>query len=156
MKWVTRQGVRLDRVACAWLIVRHIDPAAEINYVAREAIAGAVGDGALPFHNTTSEERDEERTSFDQLMAEYRLEQHNPALVLLAAIVRGAELPELGEPPTEAAGLKAIVQGVSVLTDGDAEMVAQTGPVFDALYAYCQQQVAGKSGWANADERGEL
>lgn len=156
MKWVTRQGVRLDRVACAWLINRHIDGEAEISYVEAEAVADAVTTGALPFHNTTSEERDEERTSFDQLMAEYRLEQHNPALVLLAAIVRGAELPEGGEPPAEAAGLKAIIQGVNALTRDDAEMVARTAPVFDALYAYCQRQVAGKTGWANEDERGEV
>ena len=48
--------------------------------------------GALPFHNTTSEDSDlGERSSFDLLLAEYKLDQHNPALVLLGDMVHGAE-----------------------------------------------------------------
>jgi hypothetical protein len=28
MRWATRTGVHIDRAACAWLIRRHLDPAA--------------------------------------------------------------------------------------------------------------------------------
>ena len=53
----------------------------------------AVEDGALPFHNTVSEEpNSRERTSFQELLAEYKLELHNPALELMGEIVRGAGL----------------------------------------------------------------
>src|SRR5690348_9679614 len=70
MKWVTRRGVRLDRTACAWLILRHIDPQATIEYVEAEALPDAIEEGALPFHNTVSEDPGtRERTSFQELLA---------------------------------------------------------------------------------------
>lgn len=150
MKWVTQMGVRLDRCACAWLIQRRIDPAAEINYLQAAAIPAAVQAGALPFHNTTSEERDLERTSFDQLLIEYKLDQQDAALVMLAAIIQGAELHGHDAPP-ESAGLHALAKGMNALSHSDEEMVSRAMPLFDALYAYCQRQVDGKSGWANQD-----
>ncbi len=152
MKWVTRRGVRLDRTACTWLIRRYIDHEAEISYIEAEAIPEAVQGGALPFHNTISEEPDMERTSFDQLIAEYKLDQHDAALTLLAAVVRGAELRE-ADAPAESAGLEAIAQGINALSHDDDEMVARAIPLFDALYAYCERRVGGKSRWANQEEQ---
>ncbi len=152
MKWVTRRGVRLDRTACTWLIRRYIDPQAEISYVEAEAIPGAVQAGALPFHNTTSEDRDMERTSFDQLLAEYKLDQQDNALNLLGAILRGAELRE-ADAPAESAGLEAIAQGINALSHNDDEMVARALPLFDALYAYCKRKAEGQTGWANQEQR---
>ncbi len=152
MKWVTRRGVRLDRTACTWLIRRYIDPQAEISYVEAEAIPTAVQGGALPFHNTTSEDADMERTSFDQLLAEYKLDQQDSALTWLSAILRGAELHE-ADAPAEAAGLEAIAQGINALSHSDDEMVTLAMPLFDALYAYCKRKAEGRSGWANQEER---
>jgi hypothetical protein len=151
MQWVTRTNVRLDRAACAWLILRHIDPRAQFEYVEPDQLNQAVAAGALPFHNTTSEDSDlGERTSFDLLLAEYKLDQHNPALVLLGDIVHGAETKEL-DSIAESEGLRAIAKGVNALSHGDQEMVERMLPVFDALYAYCARRVAGKRGWANRD-----
>jgi hypothetical protein len=33
MKWITRKNIKVDRVACPWLIRRFIDPAAEFLFV---------------------------------------------------------------------------------------------------------------------------
>ena len=33
MRWCTRAGVHIDRAACAWLIVRFVDAAAEFSFV---------------------------------------------------------------------------------------------------------------------------
>lgn len=151
MQWVTRTKVRLDRAACAWLIVRHIDPRAEIIYVEADQVDAAVAAGALPFHNTVSEDSDlGERTSFDLLLAEYKLDQHNPALLLLADIVHGAETKE-PDAIAESEGLRAIAKGMNALAHDDAEMVERMLPVFDALYAYCVRRVAGQRGWANSE-----
>src|SRR3954451_24171317 len=123
MLWVTRTKVRLDRAACAWLILRHIDPRAQITYVDWDQVDGAVAAGALPFHNTISEDSDlGERTSFDLLLAEYKLDQHNPALALLADIVHGAETKE-PDSIAESEGLRAIAKGMNALVSGDQEMV---------------------------------
>jgi hypothetical protein len=51
MKWVTRERPRIDRVACAWLIRRFIDPAPEFLFVPNDQVfVVAERDGALPFH----------------------------------------------------------------------------------------------------------
>ncbi len=150
MKWVTRKGVRLDRTACAWLIKRHLDPKADIAYVEADELSDAIEDGALPFHNTVSEEPGtRERTSFQELLAEYRLDDSNAALELMGQIVRGAETKEPGSIE-EGEGLRAIAKGMNALAKSDDEMVEKMLPVFDALYAYCQRRVEGHRDWANA------
>jgi len=151
MKWVTRKGVRLDRTACAWLIKRHLDQKAEIAYVEADELSDAIEDGALPFHNTVSEEPGtRERTSFQELLTEYRLDDSNAALELMGRIVRGAETKEPGSVE-EGEGLRAIAKGMNALAKSDDEMVERMLPVFDALYAYCLRRVEGHRGWANAD-----
>jgi hypothetical protein len=151
MKFVTRRGARLDRAACAWLIRRHIDPKAEIAFVDPEALPAAIEGGALSFHNTVSEEPGmRERTSFQELLAEYKLDDTDPALELMGQIVRGAETKEPGSIE-EAEGLRAIAKGMNALSSSDQEMVERMLPVFDALYAYCSRRVRGQRGWANAD-----
>jgi hypothetical protein len=151
MKWVTRKNVRLDRTACAWLIKRHLDPGAEISYVEAAEMSDAVEEGALPFHNTVSEEPGtRERTSFQELLAEYKLDDSNEALELMGQIVRGAETKEPGSIE-EGEGLRAIAKGMNALVKTDGEMVERMTPIFDALYAYCVRRVEGHRGWANAD-----
>ena len=114
MKWVTRRGVRLDRTACAWLILRHIDRQATIEFVEAEALPDAIEEGALPFHNTVSEDPGtRERTSFQELLAEYRLDDTNEALALLGEMVYAAETKELGSIE-EGEGLRAIAKGMTL------------------------------------------
>ena len=151
MKFVTRRGARLDRSACYWLIKRHIDPRAEIAFLEAEALPQAIEAGALAFHNTVSEEPGtRERTSFQELLAEFRLDETNPALELMGQIVYGAETKEPGSIE-EGEGLRAIAKGMNALSSSDQEMVERMLPVFDAVYAYCERRVAGQRGWANAD-----
>src|SRR5690242_6392287 len=151
LQWVTRAGVRLDRTACAWLIRRFIDPQGTILYVAADMVPAAVAEGALPFHITSSEDPDfGERTSFDLLLAEYKLDQQDAALALMGDIIRGAELKD-PDAPGESEGLRAITKGMNALAGGDEEMAARMAPVFDALYSYCLRRVTGQRDWANAE-----
>jgi hypothetical protein len=46
MKWATRAGIHVDRIACAWLIRRFVDPEAEFVFVADP---DQVPDDATPF-----------------------------------------------------------------------------------------------------------
>jgi hypothetical protein len=111
----------------------------------------AIESGALPFHETVAEEGEvTERTSFQQLLVEYGLDENNPALALMGDIVCAAEK---GEPATavEGPGLRAIAKGMNALARDDQDMVERMLPVFDALYAYCQRQVLGLHGWANEE-----
>ena len=50
MKWITREKVKVDRVACPWLIKKFIDPQAEFLFVpADQVMAVAEREGATPY-----------------------------------------------------------------------------------------------------------
>jgi hypothetical protein len=137
MKWVTRERPKIDRIACPWLIQRFIDPAAEFLYVpAGEVLRVAAATGATPYDIPGVEmSHVGELCSFDAFLAKHRLD--DPALVRLAAIVRGADTsrPEL---TPQSAGLYAISLGLSRVFADDHEMLRHGMVVYDALYAWCR------------------
>jgi hypothetical protein len=69
--------------------------------------------------------------SFETFLRRYELD--DPALAWIGRIVHECDLEdELYDAP-EAAGLDAIVRGISLIADDDALLVATT-PLFDGLY----------------------
>src|SRR5437764_36928 len=92
MKWITRERVKVDRVACPWLIRRFIDPSAEFFFVPKDAVADiAARDGATPYDVEGAElGHHGKECSFDAFVRTYQLDR-DPALVLLAKIVNGAD-----------------------------------------------------------------
>jgi hypothetical protein len=79
--------------------------------------------------------------SFDALLAGFGLS--DPALQRLATIVRGADTDRLDLAP-QSAGLLALSLGMSRTHDVDAQMLEAMVPVYDALYAWCVDAVAGQ------------
>ncbi len=143
MKWVTRQNASVDRIACPWLIKRFIDPGAEFLYVpAAEVKTVAEREGAIPYDVAGVElGHVDGRCSFESIILKYGLE--DSALDRLARIVHGADVSEdVGLTP-EAAGLKAIAHGFAMVhgTDDHLKIELET-PLYDALYAWCQHEVA--------------
>jgi hypothetical protein len=143
MKWVTREKARVDRIACPWLIRRFIDPAAEFLYVPTERVlAAARSEGAIPFDTPGAElhhfeEGGVEFVSFDAVIRRYHLT--DPALLELAKIVRVADGGS-GHAP-EAAGLEAAATGFRRVAKDDLENQRLQFPLYDALYAYCQEKI---------------
>jgi hypothetical protein len=143
MKWVTRERVKVDRVACPWLIKKFIDPQAEFLFVpAEKVIEVAEREGAVPFDVTGVElGHHGKECSFDALVKKYQLDR-DPAIVLLAKIVNGADTDNTLWSQPEAAGLNAIAEGFRHLGyKDDPQMIAAEQVVYDALYAYCQEMV---------------
>lgn len=143
MKWVTRERVKVDRVACPWLIKKFIDADAEFLFVPPDQVdAVAEREGAIAFDAPGVElGHHAGKCSFEAIIERYELNE--PALALLARIVHGADVAEdlYGQP--EAPGLKAIAVGFGDLgLKDDHEILAKEFAVYDALYAYCRQQVA--------------
>jgi hypothetical protein len=141
MKWVTRERPKVDRVACPWLIKRFVDPQAEFLYAPADQVAAvAEREGATPYDVEGAElgHRGEE-CSFDAIIRKYDL-VGDPALERLARIVRGADTAAHDLTP-ESRGLLAIAQGFSLAYDDDQVQLAAELPVYDALYAWCRQQV---------------
>ncbi len=92
MKWITREHVKVDRVACPWLIRKFIDPQAEFLFVPADAVmAAAQREGATPFDVPDVELGHHGRAcSFEAMIEKYRLGS-DAALVLLGRIVNGAD-----------------------------------------------------------------
>jgi hypothetical protein len=145
MKWVTRERPMVDRIACPWLIKRFIDPAAEFLFVPpEEVMAVAQREGAIPFDAPGVElGHHGDECSFDAIMKKYGLTDR--ALQHLALIVRGADIRARDLTP-QSRGLEAIARGFRILFTDDHEQLAAELVVYDALYAFCQQQIADEPG----------
>jgi hypothetical protein len=143
MKWVTRERVKVDRVACPWLVRKFIDSRAEFLFVPADAVlAVADREGAVPYDVPNVEfGHHGKECSFDALVKKHGLDR-DPALVLLAKIVNGADTDNSLWNQPEAAGLNAVAEGFRHLGfKDDPELVAAESVVYDALYAYCQEMV---------------
>jgi len=146
MKWITRERVKVDRVACPWLIRKFVDPQAEFLFVPSDQVAAvAAREGATPFDVKDAElGHHDGKCSFEAIVSKYRIE--DPAVLLLAQIVHGADVSAdlYGRP--EAPGLEAVAEGFRRLgLRDDHEMLAKEFIVYDALYAYCQEAVRGET-----------
>jgi hypothetical protein len=145
MRWITRKNANVDRIACPWLIARFVDPDAEFVYVpADEVRAEAARLDAIPYDIPDVElGHVAGRCSFESIVLKYGLS--DPALDLLARIIHGADVPaDLSTSPVEAHGLRAIAYGFAYLHgDQDHRKIELETPLYDALYAWCQKQVAG-------------
>jgi hypothetical protein len=141
MKWVTRERARVDRIACPWLITRFIDPKPELLFVpAKEVRAAAEREGAIPYDIPDVELGHRgPQCSFDAFLDRYELA--DPALVALAAIVRGADTDDRALTP-ESAGLYAAATGFQATSRDDFDNMSRQFPLYDALYEYARQQTA--------------
>jgi len=145
MRWITRENIKVDRVACPWLIKRFVDHDAEFIFVPEdELLAAAQREGATPFDATrftevTLNHRDD-RCTFEAILEDFQLS--DPALHRLGRIVRAADVRGQESIAPEGLGLRAIAQGFASLGISDDERLRRQFPMYDALYAYTEQQVA--------------
>jgi hypothetical protein len=146
MKWVTRERPKIDRIACPWLIARFIDKQPEFLYVAPAKVLDTAREtGAIPYDVPGVEMTHVgDLCSFDAFIAKYRLD--DPALLQLAAIVRGADTSRLELTP-QSAGLYALSLGLSQNFTDDHTMLAHGMVMYDALYAWCRSCQGETHAW---------
>ena len=143
MKWVTREKVKVDRVACPWLIKKFVDPQAELLFVpTAEVPVVAEREGAIPYDVADVElGHHGQECSFEAILKKYDLTEDR-ALVLLGKIVNGADTDNTLWQQPEGPGLEAIAEGFRHLGYPDDYAVnAAEWIVYDALYAYCREMV---------------
>ena len=143
MNWITRARVKVDRVACPWLIKHFVDPDAGFFFVpADRVMAEAERLAAIPFDVKGVElGHHGQECSFEAILKKYDL-TGNPALVLLGKIVNGADTDNTLWSQPEGPGLEAIAEGFRHLGYADDHAInAAEWIVYDALYAYCQEMV---------------
>lgn len=152
MKWVTRDFVHLDRVAAPWLIRRFIDPEAQFVFVPTLGGPHPLPDDAIPFGLPGVEisAHDANGSTFRKLLVRHGL-QDDGALGLMATLIedgiawflheklgQGAVRPDA---MPEAPGLVALSEGMMLATAGDAENIAASLTLYDAVYAFCQARL---------------
>ncbi len=143
MKWITRAGVKVDRVACPWLIKKFVDPEAEFIFVpADQVMKEAKRLGAIPFDAPGAELGHQgKECSFEAILKKYNLAK-DPALALLAKIVNGADTDNTLYYQPEGPGLNAVAEGFRHLGyKDDQEINTAERIVYDALFAYCQEMI---------------
>jgi len=141
MKWITRSNVKVDRVACPWLVKRFVDRDAEFLFVPESALLDtARREGAIPFDAPRLPEvklnHRGQRCSFEAILEDYKLD--DPALQRLALIVRAADVKGQEHVAPEGLGLRAIAEGFARTGISDEERLARQFPLYDALYEYAR------------------
>ena len=147
MKWITREKIKIDRVACPWLIHNFIDQEAEFVFLPRHTDWSKIDHGMVFDVPNCELGHHGEDVSFNSILKKYGLT--DPALVLLGEIVRAADShPATPHPAGE--GLRWIASGFGALGWSDQQILAREFAVYDALYSECEHQVTRTGNLAKA------
>jgi hypothetical protein len=127
--WATRKPLWADRLACAWLIRRFIDPEATVAWLDKgEALPEkAIGFGFDGAHFANSGTR----VTYEEMLARLDL-VGNAALGRIGSIVHFLEVR--GTPVPEALGVQTLLQGALRRAQGENELLAEAEKTFDLLY----------------------
>ena len=137
MKWVTWENVGIDRIGCAWLIRKHIDPKAEFLSVRegrkdlpRDAEPFDVPGARLSHHGG--------HCSFHEVLREYKLEE--PVLARVARIIDEADTVQEMSAEPAAPGLDLICRGIRLASPDDRVALERGAMVYEALYTQLRQE----------------
>lgn len=135
MKWVTWQNVGIDRIGCAWLIRREIDPQAEFVFIPRGA---DVPPDAEPFDIPGVRfSHHGGHCSFHALIEQHQIT--DPFLIRIARIIDEADTIQAVKIEPAAAGLDLICEGLRLISSDDDEAIERGRILYDALYARLSQ-----------------
>lgn len=131
MKWVTWENVGVDRIGCAWLILREIDQEAEFQFIPQ---TGSLPPDAEPFdipgvrfshHNG--------HCSFHAIIEHHKLT--DAVLRRIARIIDEADTVQAVHVEPIALGLDVICEGLRCMSADDHSAILRGKIVYDALYA---------------------
>lgn len=130
--WVTRQGIYVDRIACAWLIRRFIDPNGKIKFVVDETYQ--LQPNELRFDMFEGEfTHIGDKCSFEVLVESFGLS--SKPIIDIAEIVHDIDLKDNKYNRTELSGIQAVFSGLVATQNDDQERLERGSMIFDELYA---------------------
>jgi hypothetical protein len=138
MKWVTREHVHVDRVACPWLIKRFIDREAEFAFVPKDTDPTIIKDGIVFDMKGVRLGHKGDRCSFDALVETYGIT--DPAVKLMQEFIRDAD-SNGGKGSAMGAALRVVAEGYALLLKDDYQILEKEFIFYDALYAYYRNEV---------------
>ncbi|MEA3313956.1 MAG: chromate resistance protein [Caldisericota bacterium] len=141
MKWVTRERVHVDRVACPWLIKRFIDPDAEFIFVPRDTDPSTIKEGTPFDMKGVKMGHHGDKCSFDAFMEKYDIQ--DSALKKVQSIVSEADSDVVHSPL--AVALDVFGRGYRLICKDDYETLEKEFYLYDALYAYFKKQLESEA-----------
>jgi hypothetical protein len=125
-RWVTRPRPGVDRMACAWLIRRYIDPKASFAFVERPT------DGDVPFDMYDGEfSHQGSQCTFETFIQRFGL--HDPVVVRLGQIVHDVDIKDARYGLPESVAVAHLVEGLRQLYADDHALLAHGIGMFEAL-----------------------
>jgi hypothetical protein len=129
--WVTRRGVHIDRIACAWLIRRFIDDAARFKFVAGRDYAPEPGELRFDmFRGEFTHEGD--RCTFEVMLERTGL--GDPALNAIGEIVHDIDLKDGKFGREQTAGIADVIAGICLTQGDDLARIECGGAILDGTY----------------------
>jgi len=136
VRWATRAGVHIDRAACAWLIRQYVDRDAEFVFVTDPDEVPA---DATPFDmRRVALSHHHGDCTFETILRRYDLT--DPVLWRIAEVVHEADLDDGRYDAPEAAGLDAVLRGLS-MTGTDQQTLAVGEAIFAGLYEFYRRSL---------------
>ena len=133
--WVTRSGIKVDRMACAWLIRKFIDPRARFKFVPAKGYEPLTGEVRFDmFEAEFTHEGD--LCTFEVLLDRFGLQE--PALRAIAEIVHDIDVKDAKYGREDAAGVGQVVAGIAAAHADDEARLERGMALFDDLYALHQ------------------
>jgi hypothetical protein len=137
--WVTRKNVHVDRMACAWLVERFIDPKARFKLVPGQGYATKANEVTFDMFEADFTHVGD-RCSFETLIHDFGLRE--PGLGALAEIIHDIDVKDGKFARPEAPGIAALVAGIAVAHAEDQARIELGGRMFDALLALYRRRRA--------------
>ena len=131
--WVTRRGVRVDRIASAWLIRRWIDSGARFKFVAGKAYVP--GDHEVRFDMFEAEFTHEGDSCTFEVLAGL-VGPDDAALRSVGEIVHDIDLKDGKYLRPETAGVAHVLDGIVAGTDDDSLRIERGTALFEGLYRF--------------------
>jgi hypothetical protein len=141
LKWTTWENIGVDRMGCAWLILRFIDPDAEFKFV--PANERSLPEGYEPF-DIPGVRLTHRRghCTFHTMLREYKLD--DPVLQRIASIIDEADMAQEINLEPAAAGLDFICRGLRLISADDTMALERGRLIYDALYAQLALETRGE------------
>ena len=135
--WVTRKGVYVDRIACAWLIRRFIDPDAQFKFVSGKGYRPRTGELRFDmFEGEFTHEGD--LCSFEVLSKRFFPEDQ--ALVHIGKVIHDLDFKDAKFKKSETAGIGGLMEGLAAAHKSDEARLERGSAIFDDLYEYFRRK----------------
>lgn len=139
LTWVTRRGVKVDRVASAWVIRRWIDSNAEFKFVNVKDYLPATGE--IRFDMFDAEIMHQGDTCTFEVLANM-VSRDEVALQSIGNLVHDIDLKDGKFERAETPGIANLLSGIFAGLERDGERKVRASAVIDDLYRYCESTPA--------------